>query len=209
MTAGPLTTSGEDSLHNVRDSHDGYFTASDIAAIDPENAIGEPGEYPFTRGIHPSMYRGRLWTMRQFAGCSLQSPQPEVNLIRVAYQAMAAVLGGCQSLHTNSFDETLALPTEHAVMLALRTQQVLAHETGIAEQVAPQVEHDQIDALRQVKRDRSAAAVAHVLKAVRQTATRGGNLMPALIDAAHARATVGEIVSELKAVFGGYHWHEQ
>ncbi len=73
----------------------------------------------------------------QTAGCSLQAQQPMVNLIRVAYQAMAAVLGGCQSLHTNSMDETLSLPTEHAVTLALRTQQVLAYETGVVNTVDP------------------------------------------------------------------------
>ena len=73
----------------------------------------------------------------QTAGCTLHAQQPEVNLIRVACQALAAVLGGCQSLHTNSMDETLALPSEHAVTLALRTQQVLAHETGIAQVVDP------------------------------------------------------------------------
>jgi methylmalonyl-CoA mutase N-terminal domain/subunit len=80
------------------------------------------------------------WKLRfhaQTAGCSLQDKQPEVNLIRVAYQALAAVLGGCQSLHTNSLDETLALPSEHAVTLALRTQQVLAHETGVTNTVDP------------------------------------------------------------------------
>ena len=80
------------------------------------------------------------WKLRfhaQTAGCSLQDKQPEVNLIRVAYQAMAAVLGGCQSLHTNSMDETLALPSEHAVTLALRTQQVLAYETGVTNTVDP------------------------------------------------------------------------
>jgi methylmalonyl-CoA mutase, N-terminal domain len=80
------------------------------------------------------------WKLRfhaQTAGCSLQDKQPEVNLMRVAYQAMAAVLGGCQSLHTNSMDETLALPSEHAVTLALRTQQVLAHETGVTNTVDP------------------------------------------------------------------------
>src|SRR5262249_39879661 len=71
------------------------------------------------------------------AGCSLQAQQPELNLVRVAYQALAAVLGGCQSLHTNSMDETLALPSEHAVTLALRTQQVLAHETGVTNTVDP------------------------------------------------------------------------
>jgi methylmalonyl-CoA mutase N-terminal domain/subunit len=80
------------------------------------------------------------WKLRfhaQTAGCSLQDKQPEVNLIRVAYQALAAVLGGCQSLHTNSMDETLALPSEHAVTLALRTQQVLAYETGVVNTVDP------------------------------------------------------------------------
>jgi methylmalonyl-CoA mutase N-terminal domain/subunit len=80
------------------------------------------------------------WKLRchaQTAGCSLQDKQPEVNLIRVAYQALAAVLGGCQSLHTNSMDETLALPSEHAVTLALRTQQVLAYETGVTNTADP------------------------------------------------------------------------
>jgi methylmalonyl-CoA mutase N-terminal domain/subunit len=80
------------------------------------------------------------WKLRfhaQTAGCSLQDKQPEVNLIRVAYQALAAVLGGCQSLHTNSMDETLALPSEHAVTLALRTQQVLAYESGVTNTVDP------------------------------------------------------------------------
>jgi methylmalonyl-CoA mutase N-terminal domain/subunit len=80
------------------------------------------------------------WKLRfhaQTAGCSLQDKQPQVNLIRVAYQALAAVLGGCQSLHTNSMDETLALPSEHAVTLALRTQQVLAYETGATNTVDP------------------------------------------------------------------------
>ncbi len=80
------------------------------------------------------------WKLRfhaQTAGCSLQAQQPQVNLVRVAYQALAAVLGGCQSLHTNSMDETLALPSEHAVTLALRTQQVLAYETGVTNTVDP------------------------------------------------------------------------
>src|SRR5262249_28592549 len=80
------------------------------------------------------------WKLRfhaQTAGCSLQDKQPEVNLIRVAYQALAAVLGGCQSLHTNSMDETLALPSEHAVTLALRPQKGLAYETGVTNTVDP------------------------------------------------------------------------
>jgi len=73
----------------------------------------------------------------QTAGVSLTAQQPEVNLIRTAIEALAAVLGGTQSLHTNSFDEALALPTEHAVRLALRTQQVLAHETGVVNTIDP------------------------------------------------------------------------
>ncbi|MGH3019133.1 MAG: methylmalonyl-CoA mutase family protein, partial [Gaiellaceae bacterium] len=73
----------------------------------------------------------------QTAGVSLTAQQPEVNIVRTAVEALAAVLGGCQSLHTNSFDEALALPTEHAVKIALRTQQVLAHETGIASTIDP------------------------------------------------------------------------
>jgi methylmalonyl-CoA mutase, N-terminal domain len=73
----------------------------------------------------------------QTAGCSLYAKQPYVNLMRVAYQAMAAALGGCQSLHTNSMDETICLPTERAVTLALRTQQVLAYETGVTNTADP------------------------------------------------------------------------
>jgi methylmalonyl-CoA mutase N-terminal domain/subunit len=82
----------------------------------------------------------RSWALRfhaQTSGVSLQAQQPEVNVVRVAYQALAAVLGGCQSLHTNSRDETLSLPTEEAVTIALRTQQVLAYETGVVNSVDP------------------------------------------------------------------------
>jgi methylmalonyl-CoA mutase N-terminal domain/subunit len=73
----------------------------------------------------------------QTAGSSLTAQQPENNIVRVAIQALAAVLGGCQSLHTNSLDEALALPTEDAALIALRTQQILAHETGVANTVDP------------------------------------------------------------------------
>jgi methylmalonyl-CoA mutase N-terminal domain/subunit len=73
----------------------------------------------------------------QTAGSTLTAQQPENNIVRVAVQALAAVLGGCQSLHTNSMDEALALPTERAVRIALRTQQVLAHESGVADVVDP------------------------------------------------------------------------
>jgi methylmalonyl-CoA mutase, N-terminal domain len=73
----------------------------------------------------------------QTAGCTLTAQQPENNIVRVALQALAAVLGGTQSLHTNSMDEALALPSEKAATLALRTQQVIAHETGVADVVDP------------------------------------------------------------------------
>jgi len=82
----------------------------------------------------------RSWLMRfhaQTAGVSLTAQQPLVNVVRTALEAMAAVLGGTQSLHTNSFDEALALPTEDAVRLALRTQQVIAHETGVVNTIDP------------------------------------------------------------------------
>ncbi len=230
------------------------------------------------------------WKLRfhaQTAGCSLQDKQPEVNLIRVAYQALAAVLGGCQSLHTNSMDETLALPSEHAVTLALRTQQVLAYETGVtntvdplgggyfietftrkmqdeAEQYLRQIkrtggmiaaveegffrreiaasafayqqavdadeaiivgvnafeqpdekplellkvdescEREQLAKLKRIKSDRSNADVRTSLDNLKRAANKRQNLMPALIDAAIARATVGEIMSALVEVLGRY-----
>ncbi len=73
----------------------------------------------------------------QTAGCSLTAQQPENNIVRTALEALAAVLGGCQSLHTNSMDETLSLPTEKSVRIALRTQQILAHESGVANTIDP------------------------------------------------------------------------
>ncbi len=82
----------------------------------------------------------RSWMLRfhtQTAGCSLTAQQPENNIVRTAFQALSAVLGGTQSLHTNSMDETLALPTEKAVEIALRTQQLIAHETGVANVIDP------------------------------------------------------------------------
>ena len=82
----------------------------------------------------------RSWILRfhtQTAGVTLTAQQPEVNIARVAIQALAAVMGGTQSLHTNSMDEALALPSEKAVNVALRTQQVIAHETGVANTIDP------------------------------------------------------------------------
>src|SRR6202049_3817155 len=82
----------------------------------------------------------RSWLLRfhaQTAGSSLTAQQPENNIVRVAIQALAAVLGGCQSLHTNSLDEALALPTEDSALIALRTQQIIAHETGVTNTIDP------------------------------------------------------------------------
>jgi methylmalonyl-CoA mutase N-terminal domain/subunit len=79
----------------------------------------------------------RLRTHAQTAGVTLTAQQPHNNIVRIAYQALAAVLGGTQSLHTNAMDETLALPTEHAVRIALRTQQILAFETGVPNTIDP------------------------------------------------------------------------
>ncbi|NNE00231.1 MAG: methylmalonyl-CoA mutase [Pirellulaceae bacterium] len=257
----------------------------------------EVAKYRAARRIWAQMMRDEFnatnpasWKMRfhaQTAGCSLQDKQPEVNLMRVAYQALAAVLGGCQSLHTNCMDETLALPTEHAVTLALRTQQVLAHETGVVNTVDPlagsyfvetltnqldaaargyfgriddlggmmaaiqtgffrreiaeaayqyqqavdsgrktivgvtdfvepeshridtlsldpAVEQNQIESLRQVKANRSRDDVDRALKEVRVAAQSRVNVFPLLLNAAHARATVGEIMNTLAEVYGRY-----
>src|SRR2546430_2750394 len=107
----------------------------------------EIAKYRAARRIWASLMRDkygakdpRSWLMRfhtQTAGVSLTAQQPEVNLIRTAIEALAAVLGGTQSLHTNSFDEALALPTEHAVKARLPTQQVNAHEDGVLDHIHP------------------------------------------------------------------------
>ncbi len=232
----------------------------------------------------------RSWWMRchcQTAGVSLTEQQPMVNIIRVAYQALAAVLGGTQSLHTNSMDETLALPSEHAVKIALRTQQVIAEETGVTNVVDPlggsyfieamtndiearaneifaeidamggvlpaieqgyfrrsiaessyrfgqefdrgervmigvnkvvdddhppipilqidrAVEVEQKARMAEMRRRRDAQAHAGALKKLEETARAGGNVMPALIDASRALATVGEMMNALKNVYGQY-----
>lgn len=232
----------------------------------------------------------RSWALRfhaQTSGVSLQAQQPEVNVARVAYQALAAVLGGCQSLHTNSRDETLSLPTPEAVTIALRTQQVLAHETGtpqsvdplggswlveswtnelesaaqaifaeidslsgmiaatesgyfrrrIAESsfryqreveagrklivgvnafvepeersipthaIDPAIEARQIAALRRARAERDAVRHQASLAAVLAAAKEGRNVMPALVDAVRARASVGEIMATLAGVLGRF-----
>jgi methylmalonyl-CoA mutase N-terminal domain/subunit len=107
----------------------------------------EIAKYRAARRVWARELRGRYgakdprsWLMRfhtQTAGVSLTAQQPEVNIVRTALEALAAVLGGTQSLHTNSFDEALALPTENAVRIALRTQQVIAHESGVVNSIDP------------------------------------------------------------------------
>ncbi len=107
----------------------------------------EIAKYRAARRIWATLMRDKYgakdpksWLMRfhtQTAGVSLTAQQPEVNIVRTAIEALAAVLGGTQSLHTNSYDEALALPTEDAVRIALRTQQVIAHETGVVNTVDP------------------------------------------------------------------------
>jgi len=107
----------------------------------------EIAKYRAARRIWARELRGRYgsknprsWLMRfhtQTAGVSLTAQQPEINIVRTALEALAAVLGGTQSLHTNSFDEALALPTEHAARIALRTQQVIAHESGAVSTIDP------------------------------------------------------------------------
>ena len=113
----------------------------------------------------------RSWLMRfhtQTAGVSLTAQQPEVNIVRTAIEALAAVLGGTQSLHTNSYDEALALPTEDAVRIALRTQQVIAHETGV-------VQHDRPARrllLRRAADERARAAGLRLLRPDREARRR-------------------------------------
>ncbi len=107
----------------------------------------EIAKYRAARKIYAKRMKGkygaknpRSWWMRfhtQTAGCTLTAQQPENNIIRTAFQALAGVLGGTQSLHTNSMDETLALPSEKAVKIALRTQQIIAYETGVTNTVDP------------------------------------------------------------------------
>jgi methylmalonyl-CoA mutase N-terminal domain/subunit len=257
----------------------------------------EVAKYRAARGLWADALRHRYgatdeasWKLRfhaQTAGCSLQDKQPEVNLVRVAYQALAAVLGGCQSLHTNSMDETLALPSEHAVTLALRTQQVLAYETGVTNTADPlggsylvealthamqhdarvyfdriqsvggmipaietgfirreiadaafayqrdvdanrklivgvnafvetdekpmeiltvddRVESDQIATLRATRSRVEASELRRCLDEVRRAAATSDNLVGPLLQAAHARASVGEIINALADVFGRY-----
>jgi len=223
----------------------------------------------------------------QTGGCTLAKQQPLNNVVRVTLQALAAVLGSCQSLHTNSYDEAMALPSEEAVQLALRTQQVIAHESGVADTVDPlggsyyiewltnrleeginnylaiidgmggaleaikrgyiqseirtsaynhqkavdsgeqvvvgvnkftggelselellEIDEDvaekQLGRLEKLRATRDNGKVEKVLNEVREVARSDENIMPVLIEAVKAYATVGEISDALRAVFGEY-----
>ena len=115
------------------DIHNDFF--EEIAKLRAARRIWARGMKERYGAKDPASWR--LRTHAQTAGVSLTAQQPENNIVRVAYQAMAAVLGGTQSLHTNSMDETLALPTEKAVRIALRTQQILAYESGVPNTIDP------------------------------------------------------------------------
>jgi methylmalonyl-CoA mutase, N-terminal domain len=223
----------------------------------------------------------------QTAGCTLTAPQPKNNIVRVAFQAMAAVLGGTQSLHTNSMDEALCLPSQEAVQIALRTQQLIAYETGVTDTVDPlagsyylenltreiyeraaayikkidelggaaeaiekgfiqreiqdsayryqreieqeerivvgvnrfQVEEDkptnllrvnpavrtsQIGRLKKLRSKRDDAVVGKRLSDLKQGAEGDQNLMPLMLEAVKAYATLGEICDVLREIFGEY-----
>ncbi|MGD8279724.1 MAG: methylmalonyl-CoA mutase family protein [Gemmatimonadota bacterium] len=115
------------------DIHSDFF--EEIAKLRAARRIWARGMRERYGAKNPESWR--LRTHAQTAGVSLTAQQAENNIVRVAYQAMAAALGGTQSLHTNSMDETLALPTERAVRIALRTQQILAHESGVPNTIDP------------------------------------------------------------------------
>jgi len=233
----------------------------------------------------PESLRLRFHT--QTAGVSLSAQEPENNIVRVTMQGLAAVLGGTQSLHTNSFDEALCLPTEKAVKIALRTQQIIAHESGVADTVDPlagsyyvewltnkmeeeaenyfdrieefggvipaikanffqkeianasyryqkeieareriivgvndfklrepcstpllkideDVAKEQIERLNKIKGERNNEKVKEALSNLKEAAKGTENLMPFIIEAVREYASIGEIISTLKEVFGTY-----
>ena len=226
----------------------------------------------------------------QTAGSTLTAQQPDINLVRVGFQALSAVLGGTQSLHTNSRDEALALPSEQSVLLALRTQQVIGHEIGVTDtadplggayfiesltdhieeealkyiarideiggaveaiengfiqqeiqasayryqkeieaqkrvvvgvnrfaisgeqpidllKMDPSTSQRQVDRLKEVRLSRKQEAVASALQDLRKAAQSGANMMPCILTAVKAYATMGEICNTLRDVFGEYQQH--
>ncbi|HET7745811.1 MAG TPA: methylmalonyl-CoA mutase family protein [Vicinamibacteria bacterium] len=286
-----------------------YLRAARAAGLDPErfgerisfffachsDFIEEVAKFRAARRLWARLVRERFGVTNpraqqlrfhvQTGGVTLTAQQPDNNVVRVALQAMAAVLGGCQSLHTNARDEALALPTEASAALALRTQQVIAHETGVADtvdplggsfaveaatdlleaearrllekveesggalraiekgeiqleiqesayrhqrevesgervivgvnrlvegeagpiellRIDPELERAQVESVRAVRAGRDAAAWRAALRALEERARGGENLVPALVDAVMAWATVGEIAATLRGVFG-------
>jgi methylmalonyl-CoA mutase N-terminal domain/subunit len=234
----------------------------------------------------------RSWLVRfhtQTAGCSLTAQQPENNIVRTAFEALAAVLGGTQSLHTNAMDETLSLPTEKAAKVALRTQQIIAHELGVTDTMDPlggsyyvealtnqleaeayetfrkieeiggvvagiekgwfqseiarssrefqdamekkerivvgvnayveegteleiptlyigeEAERAQIDGLTRLKDARNEREALAAISDLKKAAEKSDNLIPYIMNCAHAYCTEGEIVGALRGVFGEYH----
>jgi methylmalonyl-CoA mutase N-terminal domain/subunit len=259
--------------------------------------LEEIAKFRAARRLYASMMRERFGARDarslmlrfhvQTAGSTLTAQQPDVNIVRTALQAMAAVLGGAQSLHTNSRDEALGLPTEESARLALRTQQILAYETGIVNtadpmggslhiealtdsieaevrtilaeieqaggtlhaietgwiqariqdsayryqrevesgervvvgvnrfqkeggaavptfRIDPALEAAQVKSLREVRASRSLPVVQERLAVLERAARDGSNLMPAILEAVNAYATVGEISDRLRSVFGEY-----
>jgi methylmalonyl-CoA mutase N-terminal domain/subunit len=259
--------------------------------------LEEIAKYRAARRLWAKIMRGRFGAKdprslllrfhAQTAGSSLTAQQPENNIVRVAIQALAAALGGCQSLHTNSMDEALALPTEDAALIALRTQQILALETGvtntidpvagsyaiekltneieqgaldyiskidamggmlraiesgfvqgeiqkaaydfqraveskeqiivgvndfIAEEertiptlrIEPEIERSQIARLNALRTKRDSARTKIALAELQRRAATAENLLPAILNAVEAHATVGEISDALRRVFGEY-----
>ncbi|GAG81192.1 unnamed protein product, partial [marine sediment metagenome] len=229
----------------------------------------------------------RLRFHTQTAGVSLTAQEPENNIVRTTLQGLAAVLGGTQSLHTNSFDEALCLPTEKAVKIALRTQQIIAYESGVTDTVDPlagsyyvewltnkmeeeaenyftqieelggvipaikanflqkevanasykyqqevenrdktivavnqfqqeeltavpilriddDVAQEQVEKLEEIKKERDNAKVNETLESLKAAAEGTENLMPFIMEAIRAYASIGEIINTLKEVFGTY-----
>ena len=261
------------------------------------NFLEEIAKFRAARRIWAGIMRDRFgaksprsWMLRfhtQTAGSTLTAQQPENNIVRTAIQALAAVLGGTQSLHTNGYDEALALPTEEAARIALRTQQIIACESGVANTIDPvagsycieslteeiegqvkayfgrieamggmlaaiergwvqqeiqnaayetqraidsgdatvvgvnrfmrdeepgiptvrideALERKQVERVRALRARRDPGPWRASLEGVRETARSGGNLMPAILQATESYATVGEIASALREVFGEY-----
>src|ERR687898_2562904 len=139
----------------------------------------------------------------QTGGVTLQAQQPEVNIIRVALQGFAAVCGGTQSLHTNGFDEALALPTERSARIALRTQQVLAHESGAADSIDPLAGSYFIEALTDEIETRSWELI-HRVEELREAARGDGNLLYPIKGALRDGASIGEVCNAMRDVFGEY-----